>query len=172
MRSIAEQTDTELGGAMSVLVRQKRDHVELDHLLHGLGRTSGEEQDDVLQRMNRLVFGHAFAEEAVLWPTLRRLLPDGEALTRQVEQEHQEVNELVVALEQAGHGPPGNVLSALPLSAIDRSRDHLDRAARRSRGPDRQRLRATSGVLARIAGAVEQLPPMKRGEHPSTQRSG
>jgi hypothetical protein len=179
------------------------------------------------------VFSHAFAEEAVLWPTLRRLLPDGEALTLRVEQEHQEVNELVVALEEAGHGPerqrlldrlvevlredvrdeedellprlqeradtrdlvrlgwaweavrrtaptrphpvvarrpPGNTLSALPLSAIDRTRDLVDRAARRSGLPARERLRATSGVLARMAGAVEQLPPMKRGEHPSTNR--
>ena len=33
MRSISEQTDAELGGAWSVLVRQKRDHVKLDRLL-------------------------------------------------------------------------------------------------------------------------------------------
>src|SRR5690606_20507727 len=47
----------------------------------------------------RLVFPHAFAEESVLWPVLRRVLPDGHDLTLQVEQEHQEVNELVTRLE-------------------------------------------------------------------------
>jgi hypothetical protein len=33
MRSISEQTDAELGGAWSVLVRQKRDHIKLAGLL-------------------------------------------------------------------------------------------------------------------------------------------
>jgi hypothetical protein len=169
----------------------------------------------------------------VLWPAIRRLLPDGEALTRQVEQEHQEVNELVVQLEKThdaagrqplldrlvqvlredvrdeedvllprlqermdassltrlgwaweavrrtaptrphpvvARRPPGNTLSAVPLSALDRTRDLVDRAARRSGPQHKQRLEATSRVLARVAGAVEQLPPMKRGEHPSTHR--
>ena len=233
MQSIADQDEAALGGAMSILVRQKRDHVKLDALLHELGRATGEEQKDVLNRINRLVFPHAFAEEAVLWPTLRRLLPDGEELTLQVEQEHQEVNELVVQLERTedpavrqplldrlvevlredvrdeedtllprlqdkldqrsltrlglaweavrrtaptrphpvvARRPPGNTLSALPLSVIDRARDRVDRAARVAAHPSKERFEATSRVLARVAGAVEQLPPMKRGEDPSTHR--
>ena len=76
MKSIADQDDAALGGAMNILVRQKWDHVRLDELLHELGRAAGgDEQREVLHRINRLVFPHAFAEEAVLWPTLRRLLP-------------------------------------------------------------------------------------------------
>src|SRR3712207_9081049 len=59
-----------------------------------------------LFRSDRLVFSHAFAEETVLWPVLRRVLPDGEALTLQVEKEHQEVNELVTALEKGGPDDP------------------------------------------------------------------
>src|SRR3954447_2140333 len=104
VRSIAEQDVAELGGPMSVLVRQKRDHVELDRLLHELGTTSGDRQQEVLTDLCRLVFSHAFAEEAVLWPAMRRLLPDGEALTLEVERQHQEVNELVVALETTPEG--------------------------------------------------------------------
>ena len=53
----------------------------------------------LMQRIDRLVFAHAFAEEAVLWPAVRRVLPDGEALTLRIEEEHQEVNELVAALD-------------------------------------------------------------------------
>ena len=53
----------------------------------------------MLHRIARLVFPHAFAEESVLWPELRRVLPDGEELTLHVEQEHQEVNELWARLE-------------------------------------------------------------------------
>src|SRR4051795_2431519 len=106
MQSLAQQDDRQMGGPVSVLVRQKRDHVRLDELLDELGTAApGDRQDEVLQRINRLVFPHAFAEEAVLWPVLRRVLPDGEELTIQVEKEHQEVNELVVSLEKTRGGP-------------------------------------------------------------------
>lgn len=100
MTSLADQDVTQLGGRWSILVRQKRDHVRLDTLLDRLPLTEGATQDAVLQQIYRLVFPHAFAEESVLWPELRRRLPDGEALTLQVEREHQEVNELWTALEQ------------------------------------------------------------------------
>ncbi len=234
MRSIAEQDEAELGGAMSILVRQKRDHVHLDGLLHELDGSEGDQQREVLNRIFRLVFSHAFAEEAVLWPAARRLLPDGEQLTLQIEKEHQEVNELVVALETTddpaarrpllerlvvvlredvrdeedqllprlqermdaasltrlgwtweavrrtaappphpvvARRPPGNVLSALPLSAIDRTRDRVDRAARRAAPQAKGRLETTSRILARVAGVVEKLPAVKRGEDPSTHRA-
>ncbi len=105
-RSIADQTEAELGGPGSVLTRQRRDHVRLDELLHELDGTTGRAQEEVLQRIDRLVFAHAFAEEAVLWPAVRRVLPDGEELTLRIEEEHQEVNELVAALEEDGPDDP------------------------------------------------------------------
>ncbi|HWM72157.1 MAG TPA: hemerythrin domain-containing protein [Nocardioides sp.] len=108
MKSLADQTETELGGRWSILSRQKRDHVHLDRLLEQLQVTHGDAQDAVMNRVCRLVFPHAFAEESVLWPELRRRLPDGEALTLQVEQEHQEVNELVTSLEDRHRGPGGH----------------------------------------------------------------
>ena len=97
--SLADQDENQLGGPLSVLVRQKREHVKLDRLLHALEASTEAEQDRVLVRIYRLVFPHAFAEESVLWPVIRRVLPDGEALTLQVEEEHQEVNELVTQLD-------------------------------------------------------------------------
>ncbi len=105
-RSIAHQTVDELGGPRSVLSRQRRDHVQLDRLLHRLEGSSGAAQEEVLQRIDRLVFSHAFAEETVLWPVLRRVLSDGDALTQRVEEEHQEVNELVTVLERDGLDDP------------------------------------------------------------------
>lgn len=100
MESIANQSVAELGGRFSVLARQKNDHLTLDRLLKELDVTPPDEQDSVLLKSYRLVFPHAFAEESVLWPVMRRTLPDGEELTLQVELEHQEVNELVTRLEQ------------------------------------------------------------------------
>jgi hemerythrin superfamily protein len=226
-RSLSTQTLDELGGPRSVLVRQRRDHVQLDRLLHQLEATTGIAQEEVLQRIDRLVFSHAFAEETVLWPVLRRKLPDGDALTLQVEEEHQEVNELVTALERGGiddprrperltrlvevlredvrdeedvllprlqerldadelrrlgtrwelvrrmaptrphpgvsRRPPGNALSGLPLSLLDRSRDLVDDGVRRL--PVAAPVgRALSAGLAALAGLVERTAPARRGD--------
>jgi hemerythrin superfamily protein len=233
--SLAEQTVAELGGAGSVLARQRRDHVELDALLRRLQATAGVEQDEVLTEVCRLVFSHAFAEEAVLWPAVRAALPDGEQLTLRIEREHQQINELMRRLEGSRHTDPGrgelldqvvrlldadvrdeedvllprlqtalapaeldrlgrsweavrrmaptrahpvvsrrplgNVLAALPLTLIDRSRDALDRLARRA--PDRAARLAVgaSAGLRALADAVERLAPLRHGEDAST-RSG
>ena len=228
--SVAQQSVEQLGGPRSVLVRQRADHALLDQLLDEAARTTGGEQDEVLTRLARLVFPHAYAEETVLWPAVRASLPDGDEITLRNEQEHQEINALFSELDRTPAGPardellqrtaavlrqdardeedlilprlqaalsgaqlrrlgltwelvrrtaptrphavvsrrpPGNLLSGLPLTVLDRSRDVLDRAARATpvlAGP----LRATSGALALAAGALEHLPPLRRGERPST----
>lgn len=180
----------------------------------------------------RLAFPHAFAEEAVLWPAIRRAVPAAEPQTLEVEQEHQEINEVLGALDRSRRGdpgraelieraldlldqdvrdeedellprlqeavdarelrrlglvweivrrtaptrphpvvarrPPGNVLSALPLSAIDRTRDALERLDRAAPGPVGSGSRAVSNALAAVAGAIEHLPGVRHGEDPST----
>jgi hemerythrin superfamily protein len=233
-RSIAHQTVEELGGPGSVLVRQRNDHVELDRLLHELDGTTGAAQERVLRKIDRLVFSHAFAEESVLWPVLRRVLPDGEALTLRVETEHQEVNELVATLETTGHDdprraelldrlvavlredvrdeedvlfprlqervdaaelrrlgrqwelvrrisptrphptvsrrPPGNALSALPLSLLDRTRDWVDAGVQHGPSQVAPAGKAVSRGLALVAGLVERIPAARKGDRPPTSR--
>jgi hemerythrin superfamily protein len=233
-RSIADQTVEELGGPGSVLARQRRDHIDLDRLLADLEGTTGPEQEEVLTRIDRLVFSHAFAEETVLWPVLRRVLPDGDALTLRVEEEHQEVNELVTEIETLGHDdprrpqrlarlvevlredvrdeedvllprlqekldphqlrrlgrqwefarrvsptrphptvsrrPPGNALSGLPLTLIDRTRDVVDAAVRRAPAQLAPAGEAVSRALAGVAGLVERVPLSRRGDGPPTSR--
>jgi len=97
--SIAEQTVAQMGGRLSVLSFQKRDHIELNRLLHRVTIARPNGQDAVLLEIYRLVFPHAYAEETVLWPAIRRVLPDGHELTLRIEREHQEINELVMRLE-------------------------------------------------------------------------
>jgi hypothetical protein len=232
MKSIAKQEVAELGGPRSVLSRQKGDHIELHRLLGKLQAASPDEAGPLLIDMYRVVFPHAFAEEAVLWPAMRRALPDGHELTLRVEKEHQEINELVMRLEAVPRGspewrsllervislllqdvrdeedallprlqqalgadqlrllgaqwalvraiaptrchpmvsrrPPGNILSALPLSLLDRGRDRLDmrRYRRGGRHPTAEWL---SAGLGRAAHAVERLPGMKCGEDDATR---
>ncbi len=233
-RSIAHQTVDELGGPGSVLARQRADHIELDRLLQELNGTTGRAQEEVLQSIHRLVFSHAFAEETVLWPVLRRVLADGEALTQRVEKEHQEVNELVTALEDGGpdhparparlarlvevlredvrdeedvlfprlqervdgaelrrlgrqwelvrrisptrphptvsRRPPGNALSALPLSLLVRSRDLVDAGVQHGPSQVAPAGRAVSRGLAMVAGLVERVPLARKGDRPPTSR--
>jgi hypothetical protein len=233
MRSIAEQNVLEMGGHGSVLSRQKRDHVRLHELLRRLADEPVERQGAILIEIYRLVFPHAFAEESVLWPVMRRVLPDGEALTLQVELEHQQINRLVAQLERMVPGspgyqqvldrifqlldedvrdeedkllprlqdaltaaqlrwlgiawevvrmiaptrahpivarrPPGNVISALPLSLLDRSRDLVDKRLERGAAIAAPALRALSSVLKSASHGVERLPGLRLGEHPRTR---
>lgn len=129
MTSLADQDTAQLGGPLSVLTRQKRDHVRLDGLLDRLSAsTPGAEQDLLLQRIARLVFPHAFAEESVLWPAIRRALPDGDDLTLQVEEEHQQINDLWVRLEQLDptSAERGEVLARIVVLLREDVRDEED----------------------------------------------
>jgi Hemerythrin HHE cation binding domain len=129
MTSLADQDLEQLGGPLSILTRQKRDHERLDRLLKRLAHSSpGAEEEAALHAIARLVFPHAFAEESVLWPEARRVLPDGEALTLQVEQEHQEVNELWTSLERLPSGSPGRSTAIVRLTEVLREdvRDEED----------------------------------------------
>ncbi|WP_232330464.1 hemerythrin domain-containing protein [Nocardia fusca] len=80
-------------------MRQRRDHQHLETLLRRVAAGTGTDRQDALTALCRLVFPHAFAEEAVLWPLLRRVLSDGDEMTLRVEQEHQRINELFTELE-------------------------------------------------------------------------
>ncbi|MDK1342888.1 hemerythrin domain-containing protein [Streptomyces sp. 378] len=97
----------QLGGPGSVLARQRRDHAEMDRLMERYRiLTDGAERERVLKEVVQLVFSHAFAEETVLWPAVRRSVPDGEELTARVEEEHQQVNDLVAGVERMTPGSP------------------------------------------------------------------
>ncbi|CAL9612970.1 hypothetical protein SUDANB108_05696 [Streptomyces sp. enrichment culture] len=104
-RTIEDQTVEQLGGEGSVLARQRRDHAEMDRLMdRHQALPDGAERERVLKQLVQLVFSHAFAEETVLWPAVRRAAADGEELTSRVEEEHQEINDLVTAVERLEPG--------------------------------------------------------------------
>ncbi|WP_369175925.1 hemerythrin domain-containing protein [Streptomyces mutabilis] len=104
--SITRRDSAALGGSGSVLMRQRRDHARLDTMMNRWLAGGADEELDVLwQDIVQLVFSHAFAEETVLWPVLRRVAPDGEELTGRVEEEHQAINELVARVERSPDDP-------------------------------------------------------------------
>ncbi|MFF8542138.1 hemerythrin domain-containing protein [Streptomyces werraensis] len=104
--SISEQDTDALGGDDSILMRQRRDHARLDAMMNRYhADLPPGELDGLWLDIVQLVFSHAFAEETVLWPLLRRVSPDGETLTRQVEEEHQAINELIARIEHSPDDP-------------------------------------------------------------------
>ncbi|MDG9718900.1 hemerythrin domain-containing protein [Streptomyces sp. DH24] len=88
-------------------MRQRRDHARLDAMMNRwpAGGVPDGDLDALWQDIVQLVFRHAFAEETVLWPVLRRVPPGGEDLTGRVEEEHQEINDLIARIEQSPHDP-------------------------------------------------------------------
>ncbi|MEU0060661.1 hemerythrin domain-containing protein [Streptomyces sp. NPDC006334] len=106
-KTIKDQTVEELGGGSSVLVRQRREHQEMDRLMDQyLTLDDLHQREHVLKQVAQLVFSHAFAEETVLWPAVRASVPDGEELTARVEEEHQQINDLVADIERLPAGDP------------------------------------------------------------------
>jgi hemerythrin superfamily protein len=102
--TIADQTLAELDGRTSILARQRADHARLDRLMARARATTdagGLAHQVAVRRVARLVFTHAFAEEAVLFPAARRVLPEGDPLTLRIETDHQEVDELVTRLDRS-----------------------------------------------------------------------
>ncbi|MFD6245923.1 hemerythrin domain-containing protein [Streptomyces roseolus] len=105
---LSRQSVDQLGGEASVLARQRRDHAELDRLMR-LYESPGPPlsgRQEILRNLFQLTFSHAFAEETVLWPALRRLAADGEELTSRVEAEHQQINDLAVEIRSTDPRDP------------------------------------------------------------------
>jgi hemerythrin superfamily protein len=236
-RSIAHQSVADLGGPSSILTLQRNDHVRLARLMDRARATlptGGATHQVALRAVARLVFTHAFAEEAVLFPAARRALPEGDPLSLRIEEDHQVVNELMARLDMSSaddpehperlertfavldadvrteedellprlqevmgprqlrtigrqweflrrtsptrphpvvsRRPPGQTLSALPLTVIDRSRDRLQQLGERTGGRLDPLLGPTDRVLALAAGAVERIPVIQYGERPETDR--
>lgn len=69
--SVAGQSVEALGGPASVIVRRRREHARLHELVQRVRAATGDEQDELLTQLCRLVFPHAVAEEAVLLPAAR-----------------------------------------------------------------------------------------------------
>jgi hypothetical protein len=65
--------------------------------------------------------------------------------------------------------PPGQTLSALPLTVLDRTRDRLQQLDELTRCRITRVIAAADRLLAAAAGAVERLPVMQRGERPVTK---
>ncbi|MDX3231721.1 hemerythrin domain-containing protein [Streptomyces sp. ME19-01-6] len=165
--SVKEQTVEELGGSTSVLARQRRDHAEIDRLMDRYDTTTGLEREAALKGLVRRVFGHAFAEETVLWPVVRRAVPEGERLTSQVEEEHQQINDLVTDIERLDAGDPSRAEElgqafALIRQDIRDEEDQLLPRLREAMSPTRLRRIGAGRETARRVAPTHPHPVVPR----------
>ncbi len=116
-----------------VTLRNEQEHQEinelfseLDHTRPGTGR-----RGELVERLDALLRQDARDEEELLLPRLQAALSVQQL--RRLGRTWELVRRTAPTRPHAmvSRRPPGNVLSGLPLSAIDRSRDLLDRSARR-----------------------------------------
>jgi hypothetical protein len=109
--TVAKQSVGQMGGRTSIVARQRADHERRDRLIAQARAThdsGGAAHAKTLRALTRLVFTHAFAEEAVLFPAARRVLPEGDPMTLHIESAHQEVDELVTRLDRSCAHDPGH----------------------------------------------------------------
>jgi hypothetical protein len=75
----------------------------------------------VYAQIVQLVTTHAFAEETVLFPAARRLLPPTDSLTGDIETKHQRINELMIEMQALEPGDAGFEERAAKLFALLRA---------------------------------------------------
>jgi hypothetical protein len=121
----------------------------VDEVVRLLRQDVRDEQDLLLPRLQDAVDVRTLRRLGRSWSAVRRTAP-----TRP----HPRV----------ARRPPGNALSGLPLSLIDRSRDALDAFTGRAPAPATPAAMAVSRRLAALSGALERLPALQRGEHANT----
>jgi len=84
-----------------VLVELTKDHDEMREMFTVLrGGVQGEQREETVRRLTVEVIRHAVAEEAQLYPLIRKVFPNGNAVADHEIEEHSEVEELLKKLEK------------------------------------------------------------------------
>ena len=78
------------------------DHAEVEQMFVQIeAAPEGETRDRLVQGVIRELSVHAAIEEQILYPAMRRALPNGDALVEEAIEEHQQVKDTLAAIERA-----------------------------------------------------------------------
>ena len=144
--------------ALAILVL---DHKEVDELFEQFSRTDDTFDGGLLDRLIEALSVHAAVEEEVVYPAMRKALPDGEAKVRDAIADHQKVKEALakdvrahVAEEERELFPRlAEVLDEPTLQDMGRAIEKARKAAPTRPHPD-----APDEPLANfVAGAVDRV---------------
>lgn len=112
--------------SVDVITLLTTDHREVDGLLNDLlaGKVTGDDRAQAISTIVRELSMHAAAEEMVLYPELRDLLPDGDQLADEALSEHQNIKEVLNDLDGKSPDDPG-VMEAIASVATE-VRHHVE----------------------------------------------
>jgi hemerythrin superfamily protein len=78
------------------------DHRKVDGLFAQIESSSGADKDEAVRQVTRELSIHAAIEEQIVYPVMRRSLPDGDAKVEEAIAEHQTVKETLAEIEHLG----------------------------------------------------------------------
>ncbi|TNM69196.1 hemerythrin domain-containing protein [Streptomyces sp. NP160] len=166
---VPDQSERQRGGPGSIVDRQSADHRALDELM----RAYDDEPDPdargrIVAELGERALRHAFAEEVVLFPAYRKHFPDaGDELTAHIEGDHQQVNDLLHALQRADPRAPGydaQVREAFAVIRHDAHDEEDDLLPRLQQVADDAELQAIGAAweAARTASPTRPHPKVSR----------
>jgi hemerythrin-like domain-containing protein len=95
----ARMSDTTTQDAITLLTT---DHAEVEQMFRQIeSLPEGEARSEAVAGVIRELSVHAAVEEQVLYPAMRKALPDGDHLVQEAIEEHQAVKETLAAIERA-----------------------------------------------------------------------
>jgi hemerythrin superfamily protein len=112
---------------MDAVTLLKNDHQVVEQLFRryeSLGGDSADQKKEIVQEVIRELSVHAAIEEQVLYPGVREALPDGDSLTEEALDEHQEAKEVLSDLDGMEPSDPG--FDAKVRSLIKDVRHHVE----------------------------------------------
>lgn len=157
------------GAELTLTIEQE--HQQINELFTELEQTDpdGDRHRELWGRITTLLREDVRDEEDELLPKLQSALSAGQLIALGVAWEVVRRTAPTRPHPVVARRPPGNVAAAAPLTVIDRLRDRIDRIARSSDGAPAAVATRISAGLANAAGLIEHVPPLTRGEHPSTR---
>jgi hemerythrin superfamily protein len=146
------------------------DHREMERLYEEYQRVEGDPDasEGLVRDLTRLIVQHALAEEQVLYPVMKRALPNGEQEVADARDQHKSIERMLEALEQLEAQDPafGETVRALMLEVIPHAREEeedLFPALREAVGDEEMR-----SLGAKIEGAKRIAPTRPHPLVPNT----
>ena len=100
------------------------DHTEVEQMFRQIeSLPDGEARNELVAGVIRELSVHAAIEEQVLYPVMRKELPDGDTLVQEAIDEHQQVKETLAAIERADSSAERDPLL---VSLMGNVRHHVD----------------------------------------------
>ncbi len=144
------------------------DHVEVEQMFTQVETLpEGDARNDAVAAIIRELSIHAAIEEQVLYPAMRKALPDGETLVQEAIDEHQQVKETLAAIERADTPAERDPLLVQVIGNVrhhvEEEEDELFPKLRASVGSDE-----LQDMGAKLAAAKKMAPTHPHPNAPNT----